>query len=142
MISAILDTNVLLQSLIGSPRSASVQVLEAYYDGRFRLVSSSAVLDEAFEVLMVPRIRVLHGLSDDEILEFIASLIIDSNVFPDIEGISHEHARDVADTKFLALAQTSQADFLVTNDRRDLLRVKNYGVTQIVTPTTFLRQLG
>jgi hypothetical protein len=43
MISAILDSNVVVQSLISSATSASARALEAYYDERFRLVYSPAV---------------------------------------------------------------------------------------------------
>jgi predicted nucleic acid-binding protein len=51
-------------------------------------------------------------------------------------------ARDATDTKFLGLAQVAQADYLVTNDRRHLLRLKHYGRTKIVTPAQFLRELA
>ena len=49
--------------------------------------------------------------------------------------------RDVSDTKFLSLAAESLADNLVTNDRRHLLPLRQYGVTRIVTPAQFLAQL-
>jgi predicted nucleic acid-binding protein len=49
---------------------------------------------------------------------------------------------DVTDTKFLALAEESGATYLVTQDRRHLLRLKQYGKTQIVTPAQFLKELA
>ena len=75
MIAAILDTNVLVQSIIGSPRSASARVREAYYDGRFQLAVSPATFDELIDVLTLPSIRKRHGFSDDEILECVESLL-------------------------------------------------------------------
>ena len=74
MIRAILDTNVLVQSVISAPPSASVAVLDAYYDGLFSLVGSAATLDELIEVMLVPHISQRHGMSDNEVLEFAASL--------------------------------------------------------------------
>lgn len=82
MITAILDTNVLVQSAISSPRSASARVREAYYDGRFQIVVSPDTLNELIEVLMLPRIRNRHGLSDGEILELIESLLPNAVTYP------------------------------------------------------------
>jgi predicted nucleic acid-binding protein len=52
--TAILDTNVVVQALIGSRRSASARVLDAYYEGRFRFCYSPDTLDELLAVLTVP----------------------------------------------------------------------------------------
>ncbi|HLX62927.1 MAG TPA: hypothetical protein VKX17_16755 [Planctomycetota bacterium] len=49
--------------------------------------------------------------------------------------------RDATDSKFLDLALASNAGFLVTNDRRHLLRLKKYGRTRIVTPHKFMLAL-
>ncbi len=37
-------------------------------------------------------------------------------------------------SKFLSLAAESEAGYIVTNDRRHLLRLKQHGSTKIVTP--------
>lgn len=75
MISAILDTNVVVQSLISSSSSSSARTLDAYYEGKFGLVYSPAVLDEWLVVLSMPSMRKRHGLNDEEILDFLASLV-------------------------------------------------------------------
>lgn len=143
MTIAVLDTNVLVQSLISSPRSASARVLAAYYNGRFRLPYTSETIDELVEVLGIPQMRERHGLSDDEALEFVASLLTNAEGYSTetIVTVRADVPRDVTDTKFLALAEASSADFLVTNDRRHLLRLRKYGKTRIVTPAEFLRLL-
>jgi predicted nucleic acid-binding protein len=41
----------------------------------------------------------------------------------------------------LSLAAESSAAFLVTNDRRHLLRLRRHDSTRIVTPTRFLAEL-
>lgn len=142
MMTAILDTNVLVQSVISSPRSASVRVRESLYDGSFQLVLSPGAIDELIDVLMLPRIRIRHGFSDSEILEFIESLLLNAAMFPGELHVPADITRDMTDTKFLALAEESDADYLVTNDRRHLLPLKRYGRTQIVTPARFLRELA
>jgi uncharacterized protein len=141
MTTAILDTNIFIQYLIGSPRAASARTIEAYYDGRFRLAYSTEMFDELLEVLMLPRIRDRHGLTDSEILEYLSSLLVDADRYPAELEVSPAITRDVTDTKFLALAAESRAGFLVTNDHRHLLRLGSYEGTPIVTPATFLREL-
>jgi hypothetical protein len=81
MTSAILDTNIFVQSLISSPRSASARVLDAYFAGRFELIYSAASLDELLNALLIPKIRRRHALSDDEVLDYIASLVVSGRRF-------------------------------------------------------------
>lgn len=83
-----------------------------------------------------------YALSDDEILDFIASLMIDAERYAGILPVSTLLTRDVTDTKFLSLAAESDADYLVTNDRRHLLPLKRFQRTRIVTPAWFLRELA
>lgn len=142
MTTAILDTNVPVQSLIGSPHAASARVIDAYFDGRFRLCYSPDTLDELLAVLTVPYIRDRHGLTDDEILDFVAALLPYGERFEGTDPVPADIAGDATDAKFLSLAVESRADFLVTNDRRHLLPLKSHGPTRIVTPADFLRRLG
>lgn len=81
-------------------------------------------------------------MSDDEILRFVLSLLTEAIVFPDRAPVSSNLPRDVSDTKFLTLAEHAAADYLVTNDRRHLLKLKRYGSTRIITPARFLRELS
>jgi putative PIN family toxin of toxin-antitoxin system len=141
MITAVLDTNIFVQSAIGSSRGASHRTLKALDEGKFRLVLSPAVLDELLEVLSLPKIRARHGWSDDEILMFITSLVPDALIYVNMVSVPANIPRDVTDTKFLALAYQSKANYLVTNDRRHLLRLKQFGRTRIVSPARFLREL-
>ena len=141
MTSAILDTNVLVQSILSPSSSASARVLDAYYDGRFRFVCSADTLEELSDVLLLPQIRQRHGMSQEEIAVFVASLMAYADVFASGRPVAPSVPRDATDSKLLSLAQESEADYLVTNDRRHLLRLRRHGRTQIVTPARFLRCL-
>jgi putative PIN family toxin of toxin-antitoxin system len=141
MITAVLDTNVFIQTLIGTPRSASARTLRALDDGRFRLAFCPATIDELLDVLALQEMRYLHGLSDDAILTFVQSFLPDALILPDPVQPPASLPRDVTDTKFLGLAAAARAVFLVTNDRRHLLRLEQYQGTRIVAPREFLRQL-
>ena len=141
MITAILDTNVLVQAAI-SPKGASFQVLTAVREGRFRLSFTQATLDELLRILMIPHIRARHAWSDEEVRAFVEMLAAHAEIFPGQFEVSPSVTRDVTDAKFLALAKDSSADYLVTQDRRHLLRLKRFHETRIVTPRQFLRELA
>ena len=142
MIIAVLDTNVLFQSLISSKQSSSSRVVEQLFLGEFLAAMSQQTLDELIHVLTLPRIQQQHGLSDDELMDFTDAIAAFSEWFVVNHSVSPTLTRDVSDTKFLALADESHAEFLVTNDNRHLLPLKRHGVTRIVTPRRFLDALG
>ena len=142
MTSAVLDTNVFVQALIGTPRSASMRTLQALDDGKFVVAFSPATIGELLDVLMISRIRERHGMSDDQILRFVLSFLPDAIFLADQPGPSPTLPRDVTDTKFLGLAAAAEVDYLVTNDRRHLRPLRRFQRTQIVTPTEFLRALA
>src|SRR5438552_2525617 len=121
--TAILDTNVLLQAILSAGRSASGRVLDAYFDSRYRLHFSDETLDEILAVLTVPTIQSRHGLSDDELLDFVVRLLVNAELHTVDVALPASLTRDLTDTKFLALAQHANARYLVTNDRRHLLRL-------------------
>jgi putative PIN family toxin of toxin-antitoxin system len=141
MTTAVLDTNVVVQSLFATSRGASRKVLDAYYEGRFRPQFSEATIDELLAALLLPHIREEYGKSEDEVLEFIASLLVNGDRHKITEIVPASLTRYVTDTKLLALANEAKADYLVTNDRRHLLRLRSFGQTKIVTPSRFFRLL-
>jgi putative PIN family toxin of toxin-antitoxin system len=140
MITAVLDTNVIVSAAIGSKRATAGRVLDAYFDGKYRLAFSPPTSDELLHVLSLPMIRLRHGWSDDDILRFVLSLYVSAVTGTGRLVVSPTLTRDVTDTKFLALSAEISADFLVTRDRRHLLRLRRFQTTRIVTPSEFLRE--
>lgn len=55
--------------------------------------------------------------------------------------IKVDTCRDPKDNKFLELAKTVQADYLITGDK-DLLVLKEFGETSILKPSEFLVELN
>lgn len=142
MITAILDTNVVVQSVMSTSRAAAARTVDAYFEGRFRLVYCPTMVDEWLDVLMLPSMRKRHGMTDDELQEFVASLLVTALQFPGEKKVSVLVTRDLTDTKFLSVAAESSANYLVTNDHRHLLRLKRFQHTAIVTPARFLEDLA
>ena len=143
MISAIVDTNVLVRGALSrNPKSASRELVDAFFAGRFSLVLSTEALDELLAVLTQEDVRARHGKqTDEQILDFCRALEVRAHFVEPTVSVPASLTRDVTDTKFLALAQESSANYLVTKDNRHLLRLKQYHRTRIVTPSLFIREL-
>lgn len=144
MISAVVDTNVLVRGALSrSPKSASKELVDAFFAGRFVLVLSADALDELLQVLIQTDVRARHGeQTDEQILDFCRALEVHGQFIEPTTVVSPSITRDPTDTKFLALAHESSANYLVTKDNRHLLRLKQYHGTRIVTPSQFLRELN
>lgn len=141
MTLVVLDTNVIVQSLI-SDRGASKAVLDAFFDGRFETVFAPSTLEELRAALLIDSIRQRHGLTDNEVDEFLASLIVNSVLYEDELSSPFVRPKDVADWKFVALCEALAPDYLVTNDGRHLGKLKSIGETAVVTPAAFIRRLA
>ncbi len=131
---AVLDTNVFVSGLI-SPKGFPAAILRALRSKRFTLISSPPINEEIIEVLNRPRIRDRYGLGDrifdvSFILWEVAELVID---LPQVRVSS-----DPDDDKFLAAAVGGRADYLVTGDVGDLLRLHKYKDVTIVSPRDFM----
>ena len=131
----ILDTNVLLGALI-SPLGPPDAIYRAWRAARFDLVTSTAQLDELRRVSRYPKLKTIlpahrvgtmvNNMQRAIVLGALPSL-------PDAMEIN-----DPNDAFLLAMALASEADYLVTGDRRaGLLQLGTAGRTRIVTPATF-----
>lgn len=124
----VLDTNILISALI-SPRSVARQIYEAARSGRIVLVTCDAQLDEFRRVSRYPRVQQYIRVSEagtmlNELRELAVYIEVNENV---------DVSPDPADNFLFALAQASQADYMVTGDKEDVLALGRYGKTQIVT---------
>lgn len=141
-LSAIIDTNVLIAGIsTANPRSASAAVVDRLFADRFVHFASLESLTEIYEVLRLPTVRAIHKLTDQKIDLLFAALEAKSTLLEPVGVVAASLPRDLTDTKWLALAAHADADYLVSNDRRHLLRPKKFGRTAIVTPAVFLREL-
>ena len=74
MIVAVLDTNVIVQAVIGSGQAASASVVDELFEGRFIIATSSSVLQELLRVLSLPKFLKRHGFSQQEIVTYIRAV--------------------------------------------------------------------
>ncbi|MGA2987873.1 MAG: putative toxin-antitoxin system toxin component, PIN family [Terriglobia bacterium] len=131
----ILDTNILLSALL-SPLGAPAKLLDAWERKAFTMVTSEALIAEFRDVAGRPFFRARLRPSA---VELLATELQDFSFYcRDLP--SGPVAPDPKDSYLLAMAQASQADFLVTSDR-ELLSLKRHGSTRIVTPAAMIELL-
>lgn len=142
MIDAAVDTNIIVAAVLTTnDKSASHTILNRHRNREFRLVVSPPILLEIRGVLRHPELRAVHRLTDEDIHRFCRRLEVGSRMVSGLTPVSPAMTRDVTDTKWIALVLEAKPQYLVTNDRRHLIRLEKVGETQIVTPRTFLREL-
>ncbi len=132
----VIDTNVFVSGLLGSPVSRSV--IEAWLSGRFVLVLSSQLLSELLDVLSRPKISRYINVDQQQIL--MNSLLNHTEFVVPVQQIAI--CRDPKDDMFLNVAIAAQAHYLVTNDNDfledDILKdfMLRLGV-RVITPVDF-----
>lgn len=138
-IRTVLDTNVLISGLItehGPPR----QIVDAWLDRRYILITSLYQVKEVNHVLSYPRIAKRIRLAAAEIEMILAALLTETEVVPghlQLPGVT----RDPKDDAIVACAQEGRADYLVSGDQ-DLLVLDEYEGIRVVTPRRFAERLG
>lgn len=128
----VLDTNILLSALI-SHDSPPARIYRAWRNGVFELVTADIQLEELRRASRYPKLRsVLRPHLVGRMINLLHGAIVVDNV-PDI----HE-ATDPNDSWLLALADTAQADSLVTGDKKaGILGLQSVGRARIVTANAF-----
>jgi putative PIN family toxin of toxin-antitoxin system len=129
----VLDSNVLISALIsaGSPPDL---IYRAWREKRFTLVTSKTQLAELRRASRYPKLQKLVPSREFGVLinRLHGALLLDKLPRVDLSS-------DPADNYLLAMAAAAQADFLVTGDAKDLLRIKKFARTRILTPGSFLK---
>jgi uncharacterized protein len=128
----VFDTNVLVSALLlpdSKPRQAFDLALR-----KGKILVGFAVLAEIYEVLNRKRFR--RYINEEDIRKFLAALTREAE-YVDVAG--HISAcRDPKDDKFLELAVSGLADYIVSGDS-DLLALNPFRGVRITPPHTFLK---
>ncbi len=131
----VFDTNVYI-SLFGFPgQTAMVRLWELAVSGRFDLFVSPFILEE-FQVVGLTKFH--HSESD---MEFFMERIINvaKLVYPseNVNVIPQKHP----DNKILSCALAAEADFLVTGDKKHLVKLNTFKGISIFLPAEFLNRI-
>ncbi|MCQ2190179.1 MAG: putative toxin-antitoxin system toxin component, PIN family [Paludibacteraceae bacterium] len=128
MICAVIDTNVIVSSLISkNPESPTVKVVEMVFEGNVKPLYNDEIIAEYEEVLKRPKFKFEH-FKIDAIITYIKDFGI-STSRTSFEG----SLPDESDRVFYEISLTEEDSFLVTGN------LKHYPVRpQIVTPSQFI----
>ena len=125
------DTNVLISRLVFRNSIPAQAVRRATASGE--LLVSLETLEELESVLSRPKFEIYLTLS--ERLEFFDTLRLTATFVESVVPISA--CRDPKDDKFLALALTGHADFILSGDQ-DLLSLHPFRSIDILNPRQYL----
>jgi len=128
----VFDTNVLVSALL-LPDSKPRQALDVALQ-RGKVLASFTVLAEIFEVLNRKQFR--RYIPEEDVRNFLAALTRETEYVEVAERISA--CRDPKDDKFLELAVSGNADYIVSGDS-DLLALNPFRGVLITPPHTFLK---
>jgi putative PIN family toxin of toxin-antitoxin system len=137
-VRAVLDTNVLVSGLVaesGTPR----QILDAWFEDRYVLVTSLYLVEELAHVLSYPRISKRLHLNESTAAAIIGALLSKAEVTPgqlQLPGVT----RDPKDDAVVACASEGKADYIVSGDQ-DLLVLGEYEGIRVVTPRQFVEKI-
>jgi putative PIN family toxin of toxin-antitoxin system len=139
VLRVVLDTNVFVSSLL-STEGTPVQLLNAWREGRYMLVTSPAIIAEVVEVLESPRISKKYLIRHQDVENLVDLLKTDAVLVPGEAGVKGSVPRDPRDEMFLACAIDANADCIVSGDRH-LLDLQTYRGIPILTVNEFAEKL-
>lgn len=116
------------------------QILSAWRQDAFKLVTSMPILEDLRRVLAYPRIRKRHQWNDQEIDLFVDSLALAASLTSGKFELDVVKA-DPSDDKVLACAVEGRVDYIVASDEH-LTKFQSFQGIPIVTPRRFLEILG
>ncbi|RLD04132.1 MAG: putative toxin-antitoxin system toxin component, PIN family [Chloroflexota bacterium] len=130
----VIDTSVLVSGLI-RPQGAPGDVLRSLRDGKFAALYSNETIMEIVDVLGRNKFRQKYHIEPDDISALINLIRLRGEaIVPEVTIID---CRDPKDNKFLEVALTGGADYLVSGDS-DLLSMNPYQSIPILNPAEFL----
>jgi putative PIN family toxin of toxin-antitoxin system len=139
MLRVVIDTNVIVSGILSS-KGAPAELLNAWRERRFLLLTSSAIVAEVWAVMQYPRIRLKYHISDEETEHVIALLEHDALLVAGETDVAGSVPEDPKDEMFLACALDGQADVIVSGDHH-LLDLGSYRDIPIMTARQFLEGL-
>jgi len=133
----VLDTNIIISGLLSETGPPGL-LLRLWLEGKFELATSKAQLGELVRVLDYKKIRI--RIPSDQAADFLGhidALAVVIDALPDVDLLP-----DPDDNAILATAIKTQADFIVSGDKTDLLSLTEAKGILILTARQAMERLG
>ena len=135
MFKVVLDNHVLVSGLI-NPHSKPAKILNHLLKNRIRLSTTPSIIEEQKRILNYPKLVKRHGLTEEELEEFIAGLLVTTSLIEEETTVKIIKGSPWSNT-YLSCALNGRADFIISEDER-LLNLREYQGVQIISPGQFL----
>jgi putative PIN family toxin of toxin-antitoxin system len=136
---AVIDTNVVVSGVLTRLAvSPTARIVDAMLAGRFRFLLSIELLAEYRDVLLRPKIRRRHRLSDAEV-DALLTEIAANGIALELKRLAKER-RKRGDEHLWELLAESPSAFLVTGDQK--LIEQPVGGARVMTARAFSELLG
>lgn len=129
----VIDTNIFISYLI-TPSSQPAKIISLWKNHKFQVLTAQAQIDELTKATRYPRIKErVSPAHAGRFINELRELATFVDYLPTVRASQDPH-----DNYLLSIASGGLADYLVTGDKKDLLSLKRYDGTTIVTVADFL----
>ena len=128
----VIDVNIIVSALL-APAGRPAAIIGIWLDGKFRLLTCAAHLDELRSTLQKPRVSErIKPNKAGRLVNLIKKFAEDIGPLPRVK-----RSPDPTDDFLLALSEARKADYLVTGDKSGLLALDRHKNTRIVSARQF-----
>jgi uncharacterized protein len=135
----VVDTKVFVSGLISGAGSPA-QILRAIQQRKIIHLVSDPIVEEYLRVLDYPQIRKFKKITDEFVADIAAYLVYQTERVELISSL--RVSPDPDDDVFLETAVDGRANWLVTNDKADLLSLRTVKGIPIVSAREAVMRLG
>ncbi len=135
-VQILLDTNVLISGFLAA-KGPPGQLLQAWLDRRFDLVTSQAQLNELYRALGYEKLR--DRVNPNQVRDFVGNIDVMAIVVSNVTAVSL--SPDPDDNLILGTAIAGQADLIVSGDKSHMLALREAQGIPIVTPREAVNRL-
>jgi len=132
----VVDTNTLISGLL-QVNSKPAVIIQKWKEGKLQLISSELQIQELMRVSRYPKIKErIKPSIIGRLINELRELSIMAEYLPTVDV-----SPDPYDNYLLSMAEAGLADYLVTGDKRDLLSLKKYKGTVIISASAFIARM-
>ena len=128
----VLDCNIIISFLI-SPGKNIQTIIDCWKEEKFELLISVEILEEIKYVL--DRLVTKSYFNNYHSTNLYKTILRKATLIDVITKVNV--SSDKKDNRYLSCSKDGKANYLITGDKRDLIPIKKYKYTKIITPSDF-----
>ncbi len=133
MIKVVLDTNVFISGIFWEGNFCS-QIIDAWMSRKIVMISSLEIVEELGETLRDFKIRM-----PEELIKELQNRIIENAIIVEPKEKLNIVKDDSDDNKLFEAAIAGNAEYIISQDKKHVLKIREYEGTKTISPEEFLR---